>query len=142
RGPEFHALHFRISRVVPPEELQVPALPEVDIGGSDDFQVSGVFDKEGGGAHTYRWTGGCASVYLPGAQPGATLTLTAAALQRPGDRPAVVSARLSGVPLGSVRVEGDFRGSRFTLPAPLPPGPPLLRLDVPAWRPANVLPGS
>jgi len=128
--------------VVPPEELQVPALPEVDIGGSDDFQVSGFFDKEGGGAHTYRWTGGCASVYLPGAQPGATLTLTAAALQRPADRPAVVSARLSGVPLGTVRVEGDFSEYRFTLPAPLPPGPPLLRLDVPAWRPANVLPGS
>jgi hypothetical protein len=39
-------------------------------------------------------------------------------------------------------VVGDFSEYRFTLPAPLPPGPPLLRLDVPAWRPANVLPGS
>jgi hypothetical protein len=38
----------------------------------------------------------------------------------------------------------------FALPEPLPPGPPVLRLDVvdpvtgraAAWRPANVLPGS
>jgi len=142
RGPQFHALHFRISRVVPPEDLQVPALPEVDIGGSDDFQVSGFFDKEGGGDHTYRWTGSCASVYLPGARPGATLTLTAAALQRPDDKPATVSVRLNGRPLGNVTMEGGFRDYTFTLPAPLPPGPPLLRLDVPAWRPANVLPGS
>lgn len=142
RGPEFHALHFRISRVVPPEDLQVPALPEVDIGGSDDFQVSGFFDKEGGGAHTYRWTGSCASVYLPGARPGATLTVTAAALQRPADKPATVSVRLNGRPLGNVHMEGGFRDYTFTLPEPLPPGPPILRLDVPAWRPANVLPGS
>ena len=49
RGPEPRALHFRISRVVPPEDLQVPPLREIDVGGSDDLQVSGFYDKEGGG---------------------------------------------------------------------------------------------
>lgn len=142
RGPQLRALRFRISRVVPPEELQVPALPEVDIGGSDDFQVSGFYDKEGGGEHTFRWTGSCASVYLPGAQPGATLRITASARRRPAASPAVVKATFAGVPVGGFRVEGDWAGYSVTLPDPLPPAAPLLRLDVPAWRPANVVPGS
>ena len=64
--PEFRSLHFTVSRVVPPEELRVPSLDEVDVGGTDDVQVSGFFDKEGGEGRTFRWTGPCASVYLPG----------------------------------------------------------------------------
>jgi len=61
RGPEPRGLEFTISRVVQPEELQVPALPEVDIGGSDDFLVSGFFQKErDADGRTYRWTGPCA----------------------------------------------------------------------------------
>ena len=75
RGPEFRSFSFTVSRVVPPEEIQVPPLPEVDVGGSDDVQVSGFYDKEGGAGLTYRWTGPCASVYLPGARPGATLVV-------------------------------------------------------------------
>jgi hypothetical protein len=126
--------------VVPPEELQVPALPEVDIGGSDDFQVSGFYDKEGGGAHTFRWTGGCASIYLPGAQPGAALRITASALRRPSA--ADVKATFAGVPVGGFRVGDDWSEYAVTLPDPLPAAAPILRLDVPAWRPANVLPGS
>jgi hypothetical protein len=45
-APEFRSLHFTVSRVVPPEELRVPSLDEVDVGGSDDVQVSGFFDKK------------------------------------------------------------------------------------------------
>jgi hypothetical protein len=142
RGRQPRSLRFRISRVVPPEDLQVPALAEVDIGGSDDFQVSGFFDKEGGGPHTFRWTGSCASVYLPGARPGDTVRITASALRRPVTSPADVKATFAGVPVGAFRVGDDWAQYAVTLPAPLPPGSPLLRLDVPAWRPANVLPGS
>jgi hypothetical protein len=142
RGPQFHSLRFRISRVVPPEQLQVPALPEVDIGGSDDFQVSGFFDKEGGGPRTFRWTGACASVYLPGARPGAALRIVASGRHRPLSRPGRVSVSLSGVPLGTFLAGDDWQEHVLALPDPLPPGPPVLRLDVPAWRPANVLPGS
>ncbi len=141
--PEFRALHFTISRVVPPEELRVPPLREVDLGGSDDFQVSGFFDKEGGGDLTYRWTGPCASVYLPGARAGDTLLLRASAGQRPATaRLAAVNASLSGTSLGAFAAGPGFAEARLRLPDPLPPGPPVLRLDVAAWRPANLLPDS
>jgi hypothetical protein len=140
---EARGLRFTISRVVPPEELQVPALPEVDIGGSDDFQVSGFFDKEGGGDLTYRWTGSCASLYLPGARPGATLAVTASAGQRPDTaRPPVVTATLSGAPLGSFLAGPQWTTVPLRLPDPLPSGPPVLRFDVPSWRPVNFLAGS
>ena len=88
RRPEFKSLRFTISRVVLPEELQVPALPEVDVGGSDDVQVSGFYDKEGGGDHTYRWTGSCASIFVPAARPGGVVTLTVSAGRRPATKPA------------------------------------------------------
>jgi len=141
--PEFRSLRFTVSRVVPPEELQVPPLREVDIGGSDDFQVSGFYDKEGFGDETYRWTGGCASLYLPGARAGDVLVVRASAAQRPADaRPADVKASLSGVAIGAFTPGPDFGEARLRLPDPLPPGPPVLRLDVPAWRPINLLPGS
>ena len=125
-----------------PEHLAVPPLAEVDVGGSDDFQVSGFFEKEGGGEHSYRWTGRCASVYLPGATPGAELTLTAGVGTRPASSPATVKATLSGTPLGGFTVGPGWSEYRLRLPQPLPPGPPVLRLDVPDWRPANVLQGS
>jgi hypothetical protein len=141
-GPEFRALRFTVSRVVPPEELRVPPLPEVDIGGSDDFQVSGFYDKEGFGDRTYRWTGACASVYFPGVVGGATLVVTAGTGRRPPEPAALVRASLSGLPLGSFTATSDWREYSLALPEALPPGPPVLRLEVPAWRPANVDPTS
>jgi hypothetical protein len=142
RRPEARSLSFRVSRVIPPDELRVPALPELDVGGSDDFVVSGFHGKEGGGEHTYRWTGACASVYLPGARPGATLAITASVGERPPDAPATVTASLSATPLGRFEVGADWEQYRLTLPDPLPPGPPVLRLDVPPFRPINLIPGS
>ena len=142
RHAEPRALHFRISRVTPPEELQVPALPEVDIGGSDDLQVSGFFDKEGAAPHTYRWTGACGSVYVPGVAGATELVVTASSGLRPPDRPALVSVSLSGQPLGEFLAGPDWREQRLALPPRLPPGPPVLRFDVPAWRPANTRPGD
>jgi hypothetical protein len=139
-APEFRSLHFTVSRVVPPEELQVPALDEVDIGGSDDVQVSGFFDKEGGGDRTFRWTGACASVYLPGSQPGASLAITASSERRTS--PARVIVSLSGRALGEFVAGPDWSEQVLVLPSPLPPGPPVLRLDVSTWRPINVFPDS
>jgi hypothetical protein len=136
RRPETRALYFTISRVLLPEELQVPALDELDVGGSDDFQVSGFFDKEGGGERSYRWTGPCGTLYLPGARPGATLTLLASVGRRP-DAPEV-QVSLSGVALGAFTPRHDWGEHSLRLPDPLPPGPALLRLDVKAFRPKNV----
>jgi len=142
RGPEGRALRFRISRVVPPQDLQVPALPEVDVGGSDDFQVSGFYDKEGGGERTYRWTGRCASVYLPAASAGDTVTITASAGQRPTRLPAHVEVSMGAVPLGGFDAAPGWTESTVRLPAALTPGPPVLRFDVKTWRPANERPGD
>jgi hypothetical protein len=141
-APEFRSLHFTVSRVVPPEELRVPSLDEVDIGGTDDVQVSGFFDKEGGGGRTFRWTGPCASVYLPASRAGATLLITASAERRPLTSRARVAVSLSGLALGEFVARPEWSEHVFVLPSPLPPGPPVLRLDVPAWRPANVFPDS
>lgn len=150
RRPQAQSFRFTISRVVPPEDLAVPALPEVDLGGSDDFQVSGFFDKEGFGALTYRWTGGCASVYLPGARGARRLHITASAGRRPVTLPAWwVAASLGGHSLGRFAVGPRWETHTLTLPARLGDDAPVLRLDVvdrdgrPApWRPANVEPGS
>lgn len=141
-APEFRSLHFTVSRVVPPEELRVPSLDEVDIGGSDDVQVSGFFDKEGSSERSFRWTGSCASVYLPAARPGAALSITASAERRPAAAPASVSVSLSGQSLGRFVAGPDWSEHVFVLPSPLPSGPPVLRLDVPPWRPVNVFPDS
>lgn len=138
--PETRALYFNVSRVLLPEELQVPPLDELDVGGSDDFQVSGFYDKEGGGEHSFRWTSRCGSLYLPGARSGDTLTLGASVGRRP-DRPEV-RVSLSGVELGRFLASQDWSEHAFRLPEPLPPGPPVLRLDVKAYRPANVDPRS
>jgi hypothetical protein len=126
--------------VVPPEDLQVPPLPEVDVGGSDDFQVSGFFDKEGGEGRTFRWSGACGSLYFPGAQPGARLHVVTATGRRP--TPAPVAVSFSGQALGSFVAGPEWGDETLQLPAPLPPGPRIVRLDVPAFRPSNVWPGD
>ncbi len=142
RGKEPRALRFRISRVVPPQDLQVPALREIDVGGSDDLQVAGFYDKEGGGDHTYRWTGRCASVYLPGARPGDLVTITAGTGQRPATSPVPVTVSIGGTAVGRFEASHEWTDHSVRLPAPLPPGPPVLRLDVSTFRPINVLPGA
>jgi hypothetical protein len=142
RRARAQSFRFTISRVVPPQELAVPALPEVDIGASDDFQVSGFFDKEGFGERTYRWTAGCASVYLPGARGARRLHITASAGRRPAALPATVTASLSGQVLGRFTVGARFETHTLPLPAELGEEAPVLRLDVAPWRPANVVPGS
>ena len=136
REPKFQSFHFFLSRFVTPEELQVPAFSELDVGSSDDVVVSGFFDKEIlDNVRTYRWSGACGSVYLPGVEPGATLAITASGGQRPA--PVEVKVSLGGVPLGSFRAGPLFETFRLPLPHPLPSGSRVVRLDVPAWRPGE-----
>lgn len=129
--PESRALRFTIERVVFPEELSVPALSAVDVGGSDDFQVSGFFNKElAEGGRSYRWTGACGTLYAPGARMGGRVTVTATGDKRPATRPATVMVSLSGTPLGAFPVEPGWHDYSFDLPATLQAGPALLRFDV------------
>jgi Dolichyl-phosphate-mannose-protein mannosyltransferase len=132
-APRFQSLHFTLSRFVSPAEINVPPLPEVDVGGSDDVSVSGFFDKEVlDNTRTYRWTGTCGSVYFPGVRPGRSLLLTLSAGQR--TTPAEVRVSLAGQPLGSVVAGPGFDTFRLPLPSPLPNDPPVVRLDVRGWR--------
>jgi hypothetical protein len=144
RSPAFRSVHFTLSRFVNPENLRVPPLDDVDVGGSDDVQVSGFFEKEraASGDRTYRWTGACGSVYLPGAVGAQTLTLVASSEGRPAERPAEVKVSLSGIALGGFVVGTGWEEHRVPLPRVLPPGPPILRLDVSVFRPANLDPSS
>ena len=136
RAPKFQSLHFTLSRFVAPEELRLPAFTELDVGGSDDVVVSGFFDKEVlDNVRTYRWSGACGSVYLPGVEPGATLAITASGGQRPS--PVEVRVSLAGTPLGSFVAGPLFETFRLPLPRPLPPGSRVLRLDMRAWRPGE-----
>jgi hypothetical protein len=140
--PDPRALRFRISRVVPPEDLKVPPLREIDVGGSDDVQVSGFYDKEGGGDRTYRWTGRCASVYLPGARGGDEVTLTTSTGRRPLTVPLAVTVSVAGASVGRFETGREWGEHTLRLPDPLPPGPPVLRLDVTTFRPVNVWPDA
>lgn len=144
-------MEFSLSRVVEPEKLRVSSEPLLDIGGSGDSQTSGFFEAEATGEKTYRWTGGClddtgnatGSIYVPAAIGGASLRIRATAHARPATaRPAEVSAYFNGVTIGHFVADNTWRDFDVTLPDPLPAGPKILRLDVPAWRPSNTDPRS
>jgi hypothetical protein len=68
--------------------------------------------------------------------------VTAGTGRRPPDPPAVVRASLAGAPLGTFTATSDWGDYTLPLPGVLPSGPPVLRLEVRAWRPANVDPAS
>ncbi len=136
------ALRFSLARIVRPEDLAVPALPDLDIGKSDDFQVSGFYDKEGTADLSYRWTGVCGSVYLPGAHPGDTLVLTASAGRRPAVPAATTQVSFSGRRLGTFVPDAEWRDFCFALPPDMKDVTPILRLQVPTFRPSNLAPSS
>ena len=75
-------------------------------------------------------------------QPGAELHVRAGVGQRPPEPPATVRVRLAGELLGAFTVAGPFADHVLRLPDPLPAGVPVLRFDVPDWRPAKVLANS
>ncbi len=146
---EPRVVEFFLSRVIEPETLRVTTEPLIDIGGSGDLQTSGFFEAEATGDRTYRWTGGCldergnatGSIYVPAAKGGATLRVRATAHLRPDQaKPARVQAFFDEVPVGDFTADGSWRDFDLVLPDPLPTGSRILRLEVPAWRPANTNP--
>lgn len=147
--PEPRVVEFYLSRVIEPETLKVTTEPLIDIGGPGDLQTSGFFESEATGERTYRWTGGCldergnatGSIYVPAATAGSHLRIRATAHLRPATaRPAQVKAFFNEVPVGEFTADGTWRDFELVLPSPLPKGSKILRLEVPAWRPANTDP--
>jgi hypothetical protein len=70
------------------------------------------------------------------------VTLTTATGLRPVTAPVTVTVSLGGAELGRFEAGRDWSEHSVQLPDPLPSGPPVLRLDVPTFRPMNVLPGA
>ena len=142
-GPPTHAepraFRFKVARVVLPEEVRIPPLPELDVGGSDEFQISGFSGREGAGERTYRWTGPCATLLLPTLPKARAVVFVASVGQRP--TPVRVEVSLDGMRVGSFVAGSDWTTQRLTLPSPRP-ATNLLRLSVSTWRPENVSPGS
>ncbi len=139
---EFKSLNFRVSRFVRPETIQVPPMDEVDVGGlQDEMVLSAWHDREKrADSETYRWTGSCSSVYVPGAVGAKTMTVDLAFGDgRPRNIAKTVTVSLAGVEVGTFEGTNGWAEHEVTLPANLPPGvPPVLRFDVHAWKPSNV----
>jgi hypothetical protein len=79
-------------------------------------------------------------VYLPGARGGDDVIVTAATGRRPAGAPVPISVSIGGTPVGRFEAGRDWAEHTLRLPDPLPPGPPVLRLDVPTFRPGKVWP--
>ncbi len=141
RASEPRRLHFTVARMLLPGDLQVPPLPELDVGSSDDFQVSGCFAKEGAAGETYRWTGPCASLYLPALAKARAFTIVASVGRRPAEPPTRVDVSVGDRPVGSFVPGADWESFRFLIPEGGGQSG-LVRLSVPTWRPANVEAGS
>jgi hypothetical protein len=140
--PVPQGLRFTVARMVLPEELQVPPLPELDVGGSDDFQVSGCFAKEGAGPHTFRWTGPCASFYVPALDGAEAFSIVAAIGRRPPVPPTAVKVLVGDTAVGSFVAASEWTTYRFDLRT-LGASSGLVRLqDIPTFRPVNVEGGS
>jgi hypothetical protein len=134
-------IEVSVGRVPLPGET--PVLDDVDVGGFDDRQVSGVFfDRERAEGRTFRWSGRCALVQLPPAGRASTLVVTAAAGERPSDEPALVRVSTGGRLVGSFTAGAEWAEHAVPLPSNLSAGPLLLRFDVAGWRPSKTLPGS
>jgi hypothetical protein len=68
--------------------------------------------------------------------------VTAATGRRPATAPVPVSVSIGGAAVGRFETGREWEEHRLRLPDPLPPGPPVLRFDLPTFRPANVWPGD
>lgn len=141
--PEQRIVDFALSRVIAPEDLRLSLDPVIDIGGSGDIQASGLYEREAMDGRSYRWSGACldargqavASIYLPGLAPGDSIEVVATSNVRPGQaRQPRVTASLGDVDIGEFVATSSWTAYRL---GPSGAKSRLLRLSVPAWRPAN-----
>ena len=138
-GPEFRALHFTLSRVVPPEDLQVPPLPRGGRGRLRRRPGLGLLRQGGRGRRApTAGAGACGSVYLPGRAGGRDLAVTASAPASGRRPPAEVQVSLLGRAAGRLPRRARLeRAPAARCPTRCRPGRRVLRLDVPAWRPGE-----
>jgi hypothetical protein len=149
-GPEPFSLRFTLSKAVDLEDLsrRVPALPYLDIGGSDDLQVAWFHEKElDEDGTSYRWTQRTSTVFLP------TLGRDSKQIRIRMAGPKESEAPLNPVEvcvhsrcLETISPTREFETYTIELPSDLVVNNPgsfgILRLETKTWRPSNWIPDA
>jgi hypothetical protein len=147
-GPEPFHLRFSLSKAVDLDDLsrRIPALPYLDVGGSDDLQVAWFHEKElEDDGTSYRWTQRTSTVFLPTVGPDSKQILIRMA------GPNEIEAPLNPVEicvnercLEEISLSRDFETHSFALPPELVQGITesfgILTLKTKTWRPSNWIP--
>jgi hypothetical protein len=144
RGAEPFSLRFTLSKAVDLRELtgRVPALPRLDVGGSDDLQVAWFHEKElDEDGVSYRWSERTSSIFLPAIGPGSReVALRLAGSREPLAPLHPVRVALNGELLATLSLSRRFEVYSVALPANPREEFPILTLETTPWRPANVIP--
>lgn len=147
-GAEPFHLRFTLSKAVDLDELaeRVPPLPDVDVGGSDDLQVSWFHEKELDEAGTsYRWSQRISSIFLPAIGEGTRyVDVTLASAADEGAPISDVEILVDDEIVTSVTPGSSFQTYTIELPRALIERAPatysILTLRTPTWRPSSSLP--
>ena len=145
RAASSASLHFTVSRVVPPEEIQVPPLPRGGRGRLRRRAGLGLL-RQGGRRRPHLPLDGPLRVGLParGATRGDARSCGPSTGQAPGDA-ARAGRRLASTACRSGAFDagaGVDRARAAACPTRCRRARRVLRLDVPAWRPAHTDPAA
>ncbi len=149
-GAEPFHLSFTLSKAVDLDDLaeRVPALPFLDVGGSDDLQVSWFHEKELDEEGTsYRWSQRISSIFLPAIGRDSKHIAIRLAGPKEEDGPNhSVEVRLGEDLLGTITPSRRFETHLFPVPEALAMREnvtySILSLRTETWRPSNWLSGS
>jgi hypothetical protein len=148
RGPEPFHLRFSLSKAVDLKDLamRVPKLAALDVGGSDDLQVSWFHEKElEEDGTSFRWSQRISSIFLPAVGAGSrTIALRLAGPKELEAPLHSIEAALDGESLGTVTPTRAFEVHELSIPDPIGARPKasyaILTLTTKTWRPANDIP--
>lgn len=150
RGPEPLSFSFTLSKAVDLDDLagRVPKLPDLDVGGSDDLQISWFHEKEREeDGTTFRWSERVSSVFLPAVGAGTRKLRLRLAGPKEEEAPLhPIQLQLDGEPLSTILPTRSYETYEVEIPPELAHRKEatyaILTLATEPWRPQNVLPDS
>jgi hypothetical protein len=148
KGPEPLSLRFTLSKAVDLEDLakRVPRLSFLDVGGSDDLQVSWFHEKElEEDGTSFRWSQRTSSVFLPSVGGGTSTLALRLAGPKESEAPLhPIEAALDGRPIGTITPTRTFETYRLPIPPEIgdrrESSYSILTLSTKTWRPSNEIP--
>jgi hypothetical protein len=143
-------LRFSLSKAVDLDDLsrRLPALPYLDVGGSDDLQVAWFHEKElEDDGTSYRWTQRTSTVFLPTVGPDSKQILIRMAGPKEREAPLnPVEICVNEYCLQEISLTRDFQTYSIELPPELVQGITesfgILTLKTKPWRPSNWIPDA